>query len=291
MHFSDIHENQFKYNPSVITHIENMAFQLTYRNQWPGNSDFVTYDGAFIVSSEQIKSSFGIYLLRDTQGGGIINNTGVSLIYGYNTRIAHDLSFSAGLEATCSIYSTHFSGLTFENNLIPQLPLDQSIYFFNFASGFEISYRDRQRYGLAVRNLGALQSSQHTTSELTVDASYMGRFTLSGGYNPYDTYLVTLVNVSASRNNNELLYGGRIKYSVVYGGIYARQNIRFEFDALILLLGTQLGNVSIFYTYDLNLSGASARFSNLASHEVTFLYDMQYKRKSKKKGAIKCPKI
>ena len=119
----------------------------------------------------------------------------------------------------------------------------------------------------------------------------MGRFTLSGGYNPYDTYLVTLVNVSASRNNNELLYGGRIKYSVVYGGIYARQNIRFEFDALILLLGTQLGNVSIFYTYDLNLSGASARFSNLASHEVTFLYDMQYKRKSKKKGAIKCPKI
>jgi hypothetical protein len=66
-------------------------------------------------------------------------------------------------------------------------------------------------------------------------------------------------------------------------------------DALIVLLGTSFKNWSFFYTYDINLSGADSRFSKLAAHEVTFLYQLEYKRnsnkKSSKKRAIKCPKI
>ena len=77
----------------------------------------------------------------------------------------------------------------------------------------------------------------------------------------------------------------------IIAGIYARQSLKFKFDAIIILLGTRFRNLSLYYCYDINLSGADSRFTNLAAHEVTFLYDMQYKRKRNKRGAIKCPKI
>ena len=49
------------------------------------------------------------------------------------------------------------------------------------------------------------------------------------------------------------------------------------------MLGISFGNNELFYAYDLNLSGADARFNKLASHEVTFLHKFEYTKKNRNK--------
>lgn len=291
-HFSDQHENIFKSNPAAISQVENLAFQLTYRNQWPGNSDFVNYDGAAIISSERMKSSLGVYAFRDVQGAGVINQTGASLMYAYRTRISPHMHLSAGIMASFSQYLTRFSLLTFEN---PVPVADENYFHLDFSTGIEFQYREKARIGIALNNLGAFIPPQGDHLDPGISLSYIGRIEGAGRYSRSKLSFEPLVYTSLSIKQSELLFGTRINYENLYGGIYIRQNYLFHYDAAIILLGTRFGNAEMFYTYDINLSGVISNFTNNAAHEVTFLYNLQYKRnikkKSKKRGAIKCPNI
>ena len=293
-HYSDQHENIFKSNPASISNIERLAFQLTYRNQWPGNSDFVTYDGTFMMSSARLKSSLGIHIYRDSQGGGIISLTGASLLYAYRTQFRRDWYFSAGIQASFSQYYAGFSGLDYEDPGLG-IPPDESYLYFDFSTGTELQYRDRHWFGLSITHLGAFQTHMAGALNTGINLSYRGRYPFNARSRRVYTYLEPLFYTAINLDYSEILYGARINYESVYGGIYIRQNHRFQFDAAIILLGTRFGNAELFYTYDINLSGVNSMFTNLAAHEVTFLYNMQYNkktiRKSRKRGAIKCPKI
>ena len=290
-HFSDLPENLFKLNPSYISDIEKLRIQLLYRNQWPGVSDFVTYDAAFIFTSERYKSSLGTYIFRDSQGGGIINNTNFSLLYAYKTRINRNIFFTAGINAALQIYKTNFSGLILENGQNPASE-DKTLYHPEFSFGVNMDIGGENNFGLSVSQLSSFYVSEDIRDGLRYTFSYTGKYFINRGYRKNTTLIEPLVYASFSRSFRELVYGGRINFSGIMGGLYVRQNFGVQFDALIILLGTQWGNMQLFYTYDLNLSGASARFSNLAAHEVTFLYNLEYKRKNKKRrGAIKCPDI
>ncbi|MBN1950436.1 MAG: PorP/SprF family type IX secretion system membrane protein [Bacteroidales bacterium] len=291
-HYSDQHENLFKSNPASIANVESLSFQLTYRNQWPGNSDFVTYDGSAIISSEALKSSLGVYAFRDVQGEGIISQTGASLMYAYRTRISPEMRLSAGIMAAFAQYQTNFSGLVFENSL----PVaDENYLHIDFSTGIELQFRETAWFGIAVNKLGAYIPNQSDHLSPSISAYYQGHIGGSGGYSKGTITWEPLVYTAISRDAGELLFGGRMNYQNVYGGLYLRQNYRFQYDAAIILLGTRFGNAEMFYTYDINLSGVNSNFTNLAAHEVTFLYHLEYntnnKSKSRKHGAIKCPKI
>lgn len=290
-HFSNLHENLFKINPSYISNVEKLSIQLLYRNQWPGLSDFVTYDASLIFSSEKYKSSLGTYIFRDSQGGGIINNTNISLLYAYRTRVNRDIFLSAGINGAFQVYKTNFSGLSFENGQNPASE-DKLIYQPEFSVGVNMDYRGTSNFGFSISQFSSLYSTTESVDGLRYTVSFNGRYLINRGYSKNTLAIEPLIYTSFSNSYRELLYGGRANISGLIGGLYVRQNLGFQFDALIILLGTQFGNVQLFYTYDLNLSGASARFSNLAAHEVTFLYNLEYKRKTnKRRGAIKCPDI
>lgn len=290
-HYSNMHENIFKLNPAYITKVEKLSFQLTYRNQWPGSSDFVTYDGSAIASSERLSSSAGTYIYRDVQGNGVINTTSFGLMYAYKTRIHNTWEVSAGISGSVNLYEVSLTSLTFADGSVPYAE-DRNFTFANFSAGATFGYREDYTIGLSVSNLASLYTNNIALPGLQINLSFEGHYMLNKRYSQLTSYFDPLLWFSASSDHNELLYGGRFNFSGILAGIYARQDLKFNFDALILLLGTQIGNVEFYYTYDLNLSGASRRFSNLAAHEVTFLYSLEYKRKSKKRrGAIKCPDI
>ena len=189
------------------------------------------------------------------------------------------------------IYKTNFSGLSLENGQNPASE-DKTIYHPEFSVGFNMDFQGKSSFGFSISQLSSFYTAEQINDGLRYTVSYYGRYIANRGYTRNTTIFEPLVYASLSRSINELLYGGRVNFSGLIGGLYMRQNLGFQFDALIILLGTQFGNMQLFYTYDINLSGASARFSNLASHEVTFLYNLEYKRKTKKRrGAIKCPNI
>jgi type IX secretion system PorP/SprF family membrane protein len=295
LHYSNLHENLFKLNPSRITHSEDLTFHLTYRNQWPGTSDFITYDGDIFYSSDRLKSTGGIHVSNDNQGGGIINLTTFSLLYGYKTKIGRYIDFSAGLGGSYNIYSVNISSLQFENMGSGSVPSDEDNDFFDFSAGIEFGFNDHSWFGASVSHITNIAAAKHLNAGRKFNFSYTGRYHMNASYAEKNIFAEPLMAVSVQNNFSELVYGGRIFYKIIYGGVYLRQDIRFQMDALIVLLGTSFKNWSFFYTYDINLSGADSRFSKLAAHEVTFLYQLEYKRnsnkKSSKKRAIKCPKI
>ena len=291
IHFSNMTENLYILNPSSITRIENLTFLINYRNQWPGTSSYNTYSGTFLYHSEQLRSTAGILIMRDTQGNSIINLTSLGILYGYQARIARTWFLSGGIFASYNLYNTNFNNLVFENGQIPPTISDNNRQYFDFASGLELSYRDNARYGFSISRLGSFQPAFNNLPGIQFNLSYQGKYVISKGYREITKIIEPLFNIAVLRSSNEILYGSRVNIGGIVGGLYLRQNIMFEMDAFIILLGTHIGNLSFYYCYDINLSGADSRFSKLAAHEVTFLYDMQYKRKRIKKRAIKCPKI
>lgn len=290
-HNSNLHENLYKLNPARITETEKLTGIFTYRNQWPGTTDFVTFDGGLFYSSDRLKSTVGFHIINDNQGKGIINMTTISLLYGYKTQIGRQFDFAAGLNGNYNLYRANFANLRYENMASPVIPANEDTQFFDFSAGLEFGYNNHSWLGASVSHITNIASSSHLHLNRKFTISYRGRYDLSSSFNQQEVYVEPILVTSIQNNYNEILYGGRIKYEIVYGGIYVRQNIQFQMDALIILLGTSYKNWSLFYTYDINLSGADSRFTKLAAHEVTFLYNMEYKRKSNRKGAIKCPKI
>jgi type IX secretion system PorP/SprF family membrane protein len=290
-HFSNMHENGYINNPANITQTQKISFLLTYRNQWPGNSDFVNYNGSFLISSERLQSTLGIMFLRDVQGAGVITADYIALLYGFKTGIGRDWEFSSGLLAGYKIYSTHFGDQQFENGQQPGIVLDDRNNTYDFASGIELIYREKAIYGFSVSKLGTILPGQNIYQNIQFNLSYEGLFLIKGGYRKWPIIIEPLIFTSIQKSFAEIIYGARADYSSLIGGLYLRQNHKFQYDAIIILLGTRLGKMALYYTYDLNLSGTDSHFTKFAAHEVTFLYDMEYKRKSSKHGAIKCPKI
>lgn len=289
-HYSNLNENLNLINPSAITSIDMPLLQLTYRNQWPGSASFVTYSGAFYYNLPTLKSAAGIQFIRDDQGKGIMSTTGIDLVYGYRTNIfSNNISLAAGLSGGYNFFAVNLSKLHFENNQIPAVN-DRSEYA-DFSAGFELGIMNQTFFGSSITHLTAPTISSGNKIFRKYCVSLRGNYDLSKPYQHQKLSLEPLLITTLQENFVEILYGGRVNYSTVYGGAYLRQNNKFNIDAIIFLLGISFGNNELFYSYDLNLSGADASFNKLASHEVTFLHKFEYTKNRNKKGAIKCPKF
>jgi type IX secretion system PorP/SprF family membrane protein len=288
-HYSDLHENLFQLNPSSITVVKNAQMQLTYRNQWPGSVDFVTYSGSFFINFENLKSTTGIDIFRDDQGKGIISTTGVNLLYGYSTQLFNKLSFAAGISGGYTIYAVDFSKLTFENNQTPLINSREN--YADFTAGVEFGISKETMLGFSTAHLTAPEISPGNRLFRKYCLSYRGNYPLSNPYMHQQFTLEPIVITTIQNNYNEILYGARLNYSGFLGGLYLRQDYKFHFDATIILLGISFGNNTFIYTYDINLSAAESNFDKMASHEVTFLHKFEYTKSRNKKGAIKCPKF
>jgi type IX secretion system PorP/SprF family membrane protein len=291
VHYSNLHENLFNLNPSCITQIKKSALNLNYRNQWPGSSNFVTYSATIFNTFKNLKSTVGLQIIRDNQGNGIINLTGATLLYGYQTKVSNSVSLSAGMGGTYNIYSIDLNRLTFENNILPVNTINTQTDFFDFLAGIELGFYNSSWTGFSVSHITTPQISSEFNLFRKYTFSYRGNYNLSNKYNPNNVTIEPVLVTSIQHSDNEVLYGSRINYSGFLGGLYLRNDINFKFDSFIILLGISLKKISIIYTYDINLSGTQSRFSKLASHEVTFFYNFEYNNRTNKKGAIKCPKF
>lgn len=291
IHFSNNHENFFNLNPAGITNIKNAALVLNYRNQWPGSADFVNYSAAFFNTFKTLKSTTGLQIIRDDQGKGIITNTGFSLFYGYRTKIINDIIFSAGLNGSYNILSINTNQLQFEDNQVPVSIENQKKQYIDFSAGFELNFYKTNRIGAAISHITSPQISSENNLTKKITFNYHGSFNLMNPYSFRKINLEPLIISSFQPSSGELIYGSRINVDGIFGGLYLRNDYNFKFDALIILLGINFGNITLNYSYDINLSGTQSRFYKLASHEVTFFYNLEYNIRRNKKGAIKCPKI
>lgn len=291
IHYSNNYENFYNLNPSSITNIKNSAFIGNYRNQWPGSADFVNYSAAFFITFKDFKSTLGTQLIRDNQGNGIITNTGIALFYAYRTKISNNIIISAGLGGIYNMYALNTGSLTFEDNQSTINFNNQKKKYFDFLSGIELEFNKSNILGASVSHITSPQINTETSLPVKLTFNYQGKYSLMNPYSFRKIFLEPIIVSSIQSNANEIFYGSKINIQGIAGGLFLRNDNNFNFDSFIILLGISFGNVTVNYTYDINLSGSQSRFNKLASHEVTFFYNLEYNIGRNKKKAIKCPKI
>jgi len=84
--FSQYFASPIHLNPAFTGLSEAPRFGLNYRNQLPlfgSYRTYVTYSATYDQYFESLKSGFGIQLLSDEAGEGILKNNKVALLYGY----------------------------------------------------------------------------------------------------------------------------------------------------------------------------------------------------------------
>jgi type IX secretion system PorP/SprF family membrane protein len=282
---SNLYNNIVFSNPAYVHFHEFSFLQLNYRNQWPVSNLYSSYGVSYFHYAEDLNSNFGAILNYDNQYKGTFTKASLGLNYAYKLRIGQKSHFLFGLQGFYNLENVNYSNLTFENQTAI-IPENSKKHYPTFNSGIGLLLRKEHFIGLAVNNINSPSGS--TNSDLRLNLTYIGKIKSQGYYS--NTFFEPLINISSNFDYIHFQYGGNINYEGYKAGLLIDQT-GGNVNTLIILLGISFENYEFVYTYDINLSGAISINPKMAAHEVTFLRKIQYKEKSKHRGAIKCPNI
>ncbi|HJX72068.1 MAG TPA: PorP/SprF family type IX secretion system membrane protein [Bacteroidales bacterium] len=302
-HFSNFLSTLSYLNPSSVISIQNPQLSATYRNQWPAmNSAFVTYCAAFTQPVETMNSVFGVSLIHDNQAHGAIVQTSLAGVYAYSVQVSDLIRLAGGLELSYIFQDVNENRLIFESDITGNSsgsdPIDYDGYksgYGDFSLGITMNYDDRYYSGIAVHHITQPVRHDGEPELLSLSRRYAlhlhGKFDLFQGYRNKNIVLVPGIQFQQQKNYQELIYGTNCEMNPFVFGLWARQDLRFNFDAVILLAGFSWQGYNFYYTYDVNMKNIRFFSTGLGAHEVTFLYHFQYNGKRKNRGAVKCPRI
>jgi type IX secretion system PorP/SprF family membrane protein len=302
-HFSGFMQNMVYINPAYVAIPSSGEIGLTYRNQWPGiPATFVTYGAAFTLPVRSLNSGIGVSVTNDMQGSGVINQTSVSLLYGYLIEVSRHWQVSAGISASWVMKHFNADELVLRTDILNDLgysygtvPLDNYAKSYpDFSVGLIARNSNNLLFGVSAGHVTRPQYSFSDLEEARLPLKYtafISRKISAGGQNSGISFEPS-VFYSRQRYNDELIWGSRFNLTPVFmAGAWVRQNLHMNFDALIISAGFSWEKYNITYSYDVNLKKISFLSTKMAAHEVTFLYRFEYKEEHKVKRFRKseCP--
>jgi len=316
--FSQFYANKVYLNPAFAGSDFDARISMNYRNQWPEiSSAYVTYSVAYDQYVNVLNGGVGLQVMQDEQGDGTISTTTVSGMYAYTLRVSRELSLKAGFQLSYIQRKLNDANFTFPdqtdefyiNGLISPFTGESAVdhlnkNYFDFSSGIIASYKN-WFIGFAAHHLTEPDESYKDESDYS---KLPRKYTLHCGVNvPVFRNGLHQSGFSIAPNflyqqqstNKQLNYGLYIsKGSLIYGMWY-RDNLELEYDAIILQLGIMRDWWQVAYSYDKTVS--KLIHTNTGAHEISFL--MRFKnskrsrsscmekslRRRRKIGRIKCP--
>ncbi len=294
-HFSGFMQNMVYVNPAYAALPSSGEFGLTYRNQWPGiPATFVTYGAELVVPLRSLNSGVGLSLTNDVQGGGVVNQSSASLLYGYLFDISNSWQLSAGISASFVFRSLNADELIFRSDILNDLGYSYGpVTFDNYRKNYPdfsvglIARNDNLSFGISAGHLTRPQYTLSDADEYRLPVKYTafvsGRLPISNN----SLAIEPAAFYSMQQQNSELMWGSQFIIANTFMlGAWIRQNLQFNFEDLIISAGISYQKYNISYHYDVNLKKISFLSTKMAAHEVTFLYRFEYKEEQKGKRAI-----
>jgi type IX secretion system PorP/SprF family membrane protein len=114
--FSQFYSHGTYLNPA-LTGAEGMSkITLGHRSQWgTSTAAYTTCLTTLEISRPEKTGSFGVQLMNDEQGDGILNNQGASFIYAHQLQLNRSSYLTMALQAGFGQLSLHTEGLIFED--------------------------------------------------------------------------------------------------------------------------------------------------------------------------------
>ncbi|HCS19584.1 MAG TPA: hypothetical protein DIW47_03290 [Bacteroidetes bacterium] len=267
---------------------------MQYRNQWtsiPGN--FRTGSFAYDQVAPGIGGAFGVSILNDVAGDGLLTTTAVNLVYNYGINLNKHWTVFTALQGSYIQRGIDFSRLYFADQIEAKKgfvkPTQETLPFErvslpSFSTGAVISGKGFYA-GIAVFHLN--EPSQSFYGNPGPGTYLPRRANIHAGMN------IRVGNVRSIREKDQLTLSPNVLFAVqekfmqmnlgfyaskggLITGLWFRQTGANP-DALIAIIGWQGKKYKVGYSYDVTVS--QARAAVRGSHEVSFAYEFCLEKK------------
>jgi len=289
--FSQFYASPLHLNPAFTGTTEGAKVVLNYRNQWPGiNQAYVTYAASYDQFFPLINSGFGVSVLADDAGRGLIRTTTAKVDYSYKVRFRNAMQMRLGVSAGWINSRVNWSQLVFPDQLdleygavspggIPyptvELPPEagNSISVLDASVGI-VLFTDQYYGGITIKHLSSPQFSflkvnQDFAGGLPTSFSVHGggELDLIKGGGGHHIFLSPNFQYIQQGGQYQLNIGTIFRYYKIGTGAWYR-HASTNPDALIFLLEGRHEIYRIAYSYDFMLSGLS---NSGGAHEISFM--------------------
>jgi type IX secretion system PorP/SprF family membrane protein len=311
--FSQYYAAPLYLNPAFSGTSVDHRFIANYRNQWPNISQaFETYAFSYDYNLDHYNSGLGFLLVADKAGSANLKSTQFNFQYAYKVKLSEKWILSSGLNFGVGSRSVDFNSLLFYQQLDfsqgsdnpPPPPSNLSIQaqtYFDFGAGMLV-YSRKFWLGFSTAHLNrSNRSLVEDESKIPVKTSVHGgvRIPLYNGVFKRDrTASIAPSFVYKTQGNfDQLDLGTYFFYEPVvvglwYRGIPIQQNTKDNVsqDAVVVVLGFQLSNVELSYSYDVTVSELGPISGG--AHEVSLKFKIELAtqvKKRKRERFIPCP--
>ncbi|MEY3367483.1 MAG: hypothetical protein RI973_638 [Bacteroidota bacterium] len=300
--FSQFYATPAVLNPAFAGTTNAPRFSAAFRNQWPtvtaeGSAAYSTYAASWDQFSEGLNSGFGLLLLSDNAGGGMLKTNAVTANYAYRIAVSEDLNIRLGINAGFRQSQLDWDKLVFFDQLDPLTgptgttnelrPEVLTRTVFDVGAGL-LAYGEKFYGGISLNHLTTPQEGfLQRTNPVLVDGLPL-RVSLHGGAQ----FIVRPGNKRrpasfVSPNAMFVQQGGQGQFNVGayynHGLVFVGSWYRHAFsnpDAVIVLMGFQYDIMKIGYSYDYTVSGLSP---SGGSHEISLVFNLDNSEKLKQK--------
>jgi type IX secretion system PorP/SprF family membrane protein len=311
--FSQYYAAPLYLNPAFAGTSVDHRFIANYRNQWPNISQaFETYAFSYDYNLDQYNSGLGVLVMADKAGSANLKSTQFNFQYAYKVKLSDKLILSSGLNFGLGSRSIDFNKLVFyqqldfsqDGNNLPPAPSNlnmQGETYFDFGAGL-LLYSRKVWLGYSMSHLNRPNRSLlDDETEIPVKTSVHGGVRIplyNGVFKRERTASIAPSFVYKQQGNfDQLDLGTYFFYEPVvvglwYRGIPLQQNAKDNVsqDAVVVVLGFQLSNIEVSYSYDVTVSELGPISGG--AHEIGLKFKIELAnqvKKRKKERFIPCP--
>jgi len=296
IHFSQFYASPLSLNPANTGNYDgDWRVMSNYRSQWkevtkPYKTNSLGYDRQFYLYNEKI--SGGAIIINDKSGGANLAVTKIYLSGAYHKTIAHQ-NLHGGIQLGYINKSINTGQLTFPNQLNwetgyfdSQIPnheagLNDKFSYIDLNAGFAWSYKFKKiepHAGLALYYI-----NKPKESFLGEDARLPSRKVITAGakWDISKFFLAPDILFMGHNKASEFLLGtkagyylpaNKLKAKTIYTGIFFRDGISRNSDAFIGVIGMNINNWDIGFSYDYNISDLHVATNYRGAREISVIY-------------------
>ncbi len=309
--FSQFYAASNYLNPAFAGAAYENRVTLNYRHQWPSIPQaFVSYNAAYDKNIREINSGVGFLMTHDKAGTGGLQFTNLALQFSHQFRLKRDLYLRPAIQYAFTLRSLDYTKLTFGDQLIRNNapttiePINTDVIkYFDFSSG-ALLYSSTRWVGFSAHHINRPNESL-TGNEAGIPVKFSvhggAKIPIQMGMHKVEDAITAAFNYKAQSKFDQFDVGFYFGRDAVILGLWYRGIPGFKAyepgyqnnDAVIILVGTEVDNLKIGYSYDITISRL---MSNTAgSHEISLTYQWAKNNEeiplSKQKREVPCPKF
>ncbi len=294
--FSQFYSAPLQINPAFAGNTYAPHIAINYRNQWPSlDKAYVTYSIAYDQFSPSLNIGYGLSILADDAGNGLLKTNKISGFFAYRLQVKRDFFLKLGVEGSAVQARYNWSKFVFLDQIDPRFgtttpggtpiqteevpPENLNNSYFDISAGI-LAYSKMFYGGLSMKHLNTPDESLLGIND-NLNTGLPIRFTIHGGMeikliegNKRKPSAFISPNIMFIKQGDfgQLNVGAYGSLGAVFAGVWYRQALSNP-DAAIFLVGVKKGIFKVGYSYDVTVSGLSGYTGG--SHEVSITLNFE----------------